>query len=1202
MELPSEENGYENDMLHPRFVAVMLQLGDALDIDNDRFHPFAHAFSGHFPIQSQEHYNKHLAIRTLKITPEEIVVEADCETREAMRLIRNECDGIESLLKSSSYYWATIAPKGFSGALPSFKLFKLRLNGKEIPWDLALTRFQISQQKAFSFLQGENIYSGYFPFVRELLQNAIDTTKLQCYEDYKTSSKFRFENEKESLSKPGITNISKIINPVEYPIEISIQCCKLNGNDVCEIIDLKDIVDKEDGNKYGILFSIKDYGTGINTETLRNISDVGTSYKSRKKLLREIPDWLRPTGEFGIGLQSVFLVSDNFFCDTYVRNGECYRIEFLTGANGKNGYINVEPRDASDAERPMTYGTKFQVFINHDKKKNRQECMDAWTGYDPFANGYEGSQIERDIIALTTQILLDIDGQLEDLLFPVYVSVKFDLEKEQREYLNSKLSKVVFDNLEEKNYTEENLRKHMCWIYQDDSENQNGSIIRFEIEQGVCRVDLNQMKIYLWLNDLAVNACIGVDHVVNDNFQSIHSPCKLYYKGILIAKHHINNSGNLLEYIDIQGGRKGRKLIQLSRNGLTHEGKIYVDTVLIPRIYKNLFDVLRTLANQIFDSANERKEQISFSEKILENIIESFKLGQEFFEKNWQKQLVGISLYYNFYMREMEKRQSLYFSQHEEKEKMEWSQAICNVSAAVRERRRVTVDNIHSALVAIEVYADLESKDFTVLNKRLITIADFYNEANKFLVVSKRRDKGDKWINSLIWLKNTERSSVGSQKEEETPILVELLESTLNTRMGWNDKVNQLEEWSNFILNNIDAILEPQSIQQSNFVLSLLQSVSISACFTDVTGNLKVHVLSGKPLGSVFYNVYTKYGLIKKMANRKRQTNAERFAGNVWMGYEPLRIYEIQEDVCNIKEQYIQPSEAFMIFPCTGETVQKLIEIAEKTEGGDWNDLLGHEKDINVIDIYLREMKKTLSEMADTLYSCIVITYSRVRSIDENFFEKQYVGYCRREKVRISEISFWDLLNSGYSLLLGNVLREKLRSSECKRERDSWKKISVESLESKAFKAEIEKRLPDHELIEMLNELIGLCILDNAEAIIGGTELVENQGEDLRSYMAELVQCFIDWEWLWNLVEHLQEEQEIHEIKESLFINSAENTNLISYISEQVHGDKYNVAECYDRIWDDLVRAVIWKRRERFTEKQHFKLLEWMAKKEKNME
>lgn len=52
LDLPIEENGYENDMIHPRFVAILLQLGDALDIDNDRFHPFAHAFVGKFPMQS----------------------------------------------------------------------------------------------------------------------------------------------------------------------------------------------------------------------------------------------------------------------------------------------------------------------------------------------------------------------------------------------------------------------------------------------------------------------------------------------------------------------------------------------------------------------------------------------------------------------------------------------------------------------------------------------------------------------------------------------------------------------------------------------------------------------------------------------------------------------------------------------------------------------------------------------------------------------------------------------------------------------------------------------------------------------------------------------------------------------------------------------------------------------------------------------
>lgn len=1201
MELPSEENGYENDMLHPRFVAVLLQLGDALDIDNDRFHPFAHAFSGHFPGQSQVHYNKHLAIRTLKITSEEIMVEADCETREAMRLIRNECDGIERLLQSSSYYWSNIAPRGFSGALPSFKLSKLRLNGKEIPWDLATTRFQISQKKAFSFLQGENIYSGYFPFVRELLQNAIDTTKLQCYEDYKTSSKFRFENELRSLGELDITNISKIINPVEYPIEISIECGRLNGNEEFEKIALEDIPEKEEGDeKYGIQFSIKDYGTGINTETLRNISDVGTSYKGRKRMLREMPEWLRPTGEFGIGLQSVFLVSDNFLCNTYVRNGECYQIEFLTGANGKNGYINVEPSDPSEAEKPMTYGTEFKVFIDHTKKKDRQECMGAWTGYDPFAGGYEGDQIKRDIIALTIQILMDIDSQLEDLLFPVYVSVKYKLEDKQREHLESKLSKVAFDSSDENHYTEENLRKHMCWVYQDiDSDNKNGSMINFKIENGTCMVDLQQMKVYLWLMDLAVSVCIGVDHVISRDSQPMQSKCKLYYKGILIDKHPINSSDNLLEYINIQGGRKGRKLIQLSRNGLTPEGQVYVNTVLIPSIYKNFFNVLKTLANRKFDSVDGKKEELCFAEKISENINIAFDNKGE--GKIWKKQLVGTSLFYNFYMREMEMRQPIYLSRHEEEEKAQWSQSIDTVSRVTREKRNDTMDDIHSALVAIEVYADLESKAFTVLNKREITIADFYNKENKFAVVSKRRDRGDKWINSLIWLRSSAETRIkAGAKGSKPPILVELLESALTAGMKWNDKEELLEEWANFMLDNIEGILEPQAIQQSNYVLTLLQSVSISACFTDVTGNLKVHILSGRPLGSVYYNVYAKYGLLNKMANRKQQTNAERFAGNVWMGYELLQVHEIQEDICNIKEQYIQPSESLMIFPCTGEAAKKLVRMAEKSEREDEIEQTGKEK--NEIDEYLEKLKEPLAELAEMLYACIVINYESVLAIDAATFEEQYAEYCRHEKVMVSKESFWDVLNSGYSLLLGNALRERLRGDECRRERDSWKKYSVETLESGKWKEEIEEKLPDKDTVTFLAGLIKQGILNNSETIIAGMELSGEKGEKLQFLMRNLIHLFISWEWIWNMVEHLQIEQEIREYKRKFSMSLAENNNLTAWISRQVHSEQYNITELYDRIWDELIRAVIQQRREKFAEKHHFKLLDWMRKKEESME
>lgn len=1196
LDLPWEENGYDNDMLHPRFVAVLLQLGDALDIDNDRFHPFAHAFAGSFPQQSEAHYNKHLAIRTLKITPEEIEIEADCETRETMRLVRNECDGIETLLKSASYYWSRIAPKGFGGALPSFKLSRLLLKGKEIPWDLALSRFQISQQKAFSFLQGENIYFGHFPFVRELLQNAIDSTKLQCYEDYRTSSKFRFEDSKKNLGKPGITNLSKIINPVEYPIEISISCMKLNSNDEYEEIPLDKIPETEDEKeKYGICFAIKDYGTGINTETLRNISDVGTSYKSRKKLLREMPDWLRPTGEFGIGLQSVFLVSDNFFCETYVRNGERYKIEFLTGANGKNGYINVEPKDP--IADPMAFGTEFQVFINHEKKRPRTDCMDAWTGHDPFDQEYGGSQIKRDIIALTIQILMDIDSQLEDLLFPIFVSVKFNLGAMQTKLLESKLKKIVFSTMGRNGFTEENLKRHMCWIYQNAEECTDVSIRNFQIEKGVCRIDLSQMKMNLWLEDLAVSVCIGVDFVAQDNFQSIQSPCKFYYKGILIAEYNINKSGNLLESINIQGGRRGRKLIQLSRNGFTQEGLTYVDLVLIPRIYKSLFDVLRTLASQKFISAENMSKQMPFSDKIKENIKLSLMAALQIKEQNnakaWQKQIVGISLYYNFYMREFAKRDLVYLSQREEYEKDQWNKAIVNVSNVVGKRRNDVLD-IHSRLIVIEVHADLNKNICEVLGKREITIADFYNNQNKFAIVSNRRDKGDKWINNLIWLKNPEDIYMSA------PVLTKLLESRVAERNQNRKWEEDLEKWADFMIENISLILGSQTIQQSNFVLALLQSVSISACFMDKTGNLKIHILSGQPLGSVYYNRYAKYKLLKRMQKRKQEVNAQRFAGSVWMGYELLQLSEIQEDICNIKEQYIQPSDVFMIFPCSGDAVQELVRYAEMSEEEYWFDERLEKSDQKETAVYLMDVKEVLREMAEMLYSCIVIKYEQIKDIDHSFFSEKYVEYCRSQGIRTPEISFWDLLNSSYNLALGTMLREELQKEARSDSHDSWRDLSIKSIRLEDLKPIIENQIPDKEDINILQGVIGICILENAESLWNGRELIETGGKGILEYMRTLKEYCIQWESLWSLVGHLQMELKTQEIKKLFKKYSNGEENLITWVSLQVHGERYGVEECYDRMWEELINAAIHQKENDMEE--YIRLLNWMKVKEESLE
>ncbi len=1177
MDLPAEENGYENDMLHPRFVAVLLQLGDALDIDNDRFHPFAEAFLGQLPAQSQAHYEKHLAIRTLKITPEEIQIEADCKSREAMRLIKNECDGIENLLKVASYNWSSIAPRGFSGALPAFHMPRLLLDGIEIPLDLAMARFKISQQKAFSILQGENIYSGYFPFVRELLQNAIDSTKIQCYEDYKTSPQLRFESNRDEIKSPSIVNISHIINPIQYPIEISIKCCKLPESGEFQVIGIKDIPQKEsEKEKYGILFSIKDYGTGIDSKSLRTISSVGTSYKRRKKLLREIPDWLRPTGEFGIGLQSVFLVSDRFYCDTYVRNGERYRMEFLTGANGEKGYINIEPKDPET--EPMAFGTEFQVFIEHDRKKVRNECMDAWTGFDPFADEYDSERIQRNIIALTVQILLDIDSQLEDLLFPVYAYVEFDLGEEQKEQMQSKLSQIVFEDLKTGgNYNEERLKQNVCWMYRNNGEKSiNGNVISFDIENGVCMVDLWNMRVNLWLEDVSVNACIGVDYLVQERLQMTKSPCKLYYKGILIETRYIEKSGNLLEYIDIQGGRKGRKLIQLNRNGLTKEGEEYVNTIIIPKIYASLLKVLEMLARQEFK--NDENDMVQeMSEKIRENIEKSLRKDQIV----WQRQLVGVGLYYNFYMRKYEKDNLPYFSVKSQNEKKQWSQAIRYVERAIKDKGTQYMQEISGTVEAIEIYAGLKDNEFRVLDVENISIADFYDRDNKFAVVSKRRDKGDKWINSLLWLKGTKE---GTDAEDDMkmpkPKLTEVLEEPIKERVQWDEKEQILEKWAEFLLENIGSVLEYQSVQQSDLVLELLQSVSIRACFVDVTGNLKIHILSGQSTGGVFYNINAKYRLLKQMSDRNLQTHAKRFAGNVWMGYEPLRVGSIQEDVCNIKEKYIDQNEDFMLMPCSGEAVTELIQFAEGMEKGE-----GDKKYTYISDMLLKT--------ANMLDSCLMFEY---RGEQEELLERQYGEYCKTEKVYLRKESFVRQLRNGYSFLLNMEFGNRQSDYTKKYEGIVSELPSIEEIEQ-TQNMHIVKTIgdifPSPKEIQELRQNITREILENAKYIMKGEWFDVNRKEmQLFQCLERLIGYCCQWKCIWDYFEQQQMQTHMMRIKQRYWLNSRERQNLIAWTIRQIRNNQDIVEEYYDNIWNELENVIKYHRKGELFQNHQYRFLE----------
>lgn len=449
MKLPQEDDGYVFDYMHPRFVSVLLQLGDLLDMDNDRFHPLAMASLEEIPEQSHAHYMKHSSIRKLHIRPDIIEIAADCETQEALRLVRKECDMLIGILQQAGYAWTSICPAGFPGALPVVKDVDLYLKGEKIPQELVTAKFMISQKKAFEILEGSSLYMNRFAFLREFLQNAIDATKIQYWKEYKGLSGFDSDGQDEQKSiYVSPRDMEKKVSTNKFPIKIVMEMCKRDEKFQIMPVTSKDLEELDRGVGgdvvYGVKVIIKDFGIGIDQESICRIAQVGTSLDKDGEFIQEMPEWLRPTAEFGVGMQSAFLVARTFECRTHTRSEERYEITFGSGALAQyDGYINVRPVKRFE-EGEDTYGTCFEIFVTEDKKMRHEEFPKSWDGEDIFNEFYERRRPLRHAAELMSQMTLFLDSLVgETSIFPIHlklektVGVRIPVNTTQRNQLQS---------------------------------------------------------------------------------------------------------------------------------------------------------------------------------------------------------------------------------------------------------------------------------------------------------------------------------------------------------------------------------------------------------------------------------------------------------------------------------------------------------------------------------------------------------------------------------------------------------------------------------------------------------------------------------------------------------------------------------------------------------------------------------------------
>ncbi|SKC41298.1 Histidine kinase-, DNA gyrase B-, and HSP90-like ATPase [Bacteroidales bacterium WCE2004] len=329
---PVESSGCGVEDCHPRFVAAMLRLGDLLDIDSNRVSEVLLSTLGCIPSDSKFYNETNRAITHIRVDQSIIEITAECNDYHVADLVNRWFQWLNDELVFYMKRWHKIIPFEGFGYLPTVGELKVNLvnydtfDGKKRP------SFEIDSNKAVELLQGAGLYLDSCECIRELLQNAVDATYLRVYKE-----------------NPGISDLKKFKSECnKYAI-----CVKLDK--------IKNTNAKE--NEIIWKIEISDKGIGMTKDDLAYLSKTGSSgeNKEKKRLIQSVPCSLWPSGTFGIGFQSVFLLTDKVCVVTRKINKDEYVKAELHNPSGKEkGAILIQ----SIRKEDVGYGTTISFEFN----------------------------------------------------------------------------------------------------------------------------------------------------------------------------------------------------------------------------------------------------------------------------------------------------------------------------------------------------------------------------------------------------------------------------------------------------------------------------------------------------------------------------------------------------------------------------------------------------------------------------------------------------------------------------------------------------------------------------------------------------------------------------------------------------------------------------------------------------------------------
>lgn len=330
MELPFSEAGLGTEDCHPRYVACLLRMGDLLDIDDNRFCPVMMKMSGvSLPSISHAHLEKHQGIKHFRLDSERIKIQVTCPSPESYEIAHDWFKWLEQEYHSQSQHWPKIVPSKKLGRLPTLAPPQVWLKPPYVTLNEGRKpAFEVDKEATLKLLRSTGLYSSRFDSIREILQNAVDSTLLAIWRDHAA------QIEKLNPVSPELAEIYK-----SNQISVSFE--------------------RRDPRGRRVTLIVKDKGVGISGHDLKKLIRVGGSSKNSEKMraIRKMPPWFRPAGNFGIGLQSIYLLSREFRIYTKSRiTHEAFRLDFKDDGGSA---LTIVELDAGEVE----YGAVVEVDV-----------------------------------------------------------------------------------------------------------------------------------------------------------------------------------------------------------------------------------------------------------------------------------------------------------------------------------------------------------------------------------------------------------------------------------------------------------------------------------------------------------------------------------------------------------------------------------------------------------------------------------------------------------------------------------------------------------------------------------------------------------------------------------------------------------------------------------------------------------------------